>query len=83
MMENASLQLIAAGVLDSRDLPGYNEETGILPGDDDAGSDDDVEIELVEDEPVFLRGQTKVSIQHSPVKIVKVRVPLSLNFQKQ
>ena len=64
--------MIAAGVIDNRDLPGYSEETGILPGKDDAGSDDDVEIEMVEEEPVFLRGQTKVSVQHSPVKIVKV-----------
>lgn len=65
-------QLIAAGVLDKKDYPGFNEETGILPDEDDPGSDEDVEIELVEEEPVFLRGQTKFSVHHSPVKIVKV-----------
>ncbi len=54
-------------------IAGFNEETGILPDDDDPGSDEDVEIEMVEEEPAFLRGQTKVSIHHSPVKIVKVR----------
>lgn len=53
---------------------GFNEDTGILPNEDDPGSDEDVEIELVEDEPAFLRGQTKMSVHHSPIKIVKVRV---------
>ena len=65
-------QLIAAGVLDKSDYPGFNEETGVLPANDDPGSDEDVEVELVEDEPVFLHGQTKLSVHHSPVKIVKV-----------
>lgn len=32
-----------------------------------------MEIELVEEEPPFLRGQTKWSTNMSPVKIVKVR----------
>ena len=66
-------QLIAAGVLEKADYPGFNEELGVLPGDDDPGSDEDVEIELVEEEPAFLRGQTKFTTHHSPVKIVKVR----------
>ncbi len=72
-------QLIAAGVLDPSDYPGFDEETGILPGGDDPGSDEDIEIEIVDDEPVFLRGQTKLTVSISPVRIVKVRgsyVPL-------
>ena len=64
-------QLIAAGVLEKSDYPGFDEETGILP-DDDEGSDEDIEVELVDEEPWFLRGQTKYSVSHSPVKIVKV-----------
>ena len=52
---------------------GFNEETGILPDEEDPGSDEDVEIEIVEDEPAFLRGQTKLSMHLSPIKIVKVR----------
>ena len=30
-------QLIAAGVLDKADYPDFEEETGILPKDDDSG----------------------------------------------
>lgn len=68
-------QMISAGVLDKKDYPDFNEETGILKEEDeDAGSDEDVEIDMVEDEPPFLRGQTKQSLQMSPVKIVKVRL---------
>ncbi len=66
-------QLIAAGVFKPSDYPGFDEETGILPGGDDPGSDEDVEIEIVDYEPVFLRGQTKLTVSHSPVRIVKVR----------
>lgn len=36
-------------------------------------SDEDLEIELVEEEPPFLRGHTKQSMDMSPIKIVKVR----------
>ena len=65
--------MISAGVLDKADYPGFNEETGILGADEEeAGSDEDVEIDIVEEEPPFLRGQTKQSLQMSPVKIVKV-----------
>lgn len=62
-------QLISAGVLDKADYPDFDEETGILPKDDD--SDEDIEIEIVDEEPLFLRGQTKLSVAMSPVKIVK------------
>lgn len=62
-------QLISAGVLDKADHPEFDEETGVLPKDDH--SDEDVEIELVDEEPPFLRGQTKLSVSMSPVKIVK------------
>lgn len=41
-------------------------------------SDEDLEIELVEEEPPFLRGHTKQSMDMSPVKIVKVQQPKRL-----
>lgn len=31
------VQLISAGVLDKADYPDFDEETGILPKDDDSG----------------------------------------------
>ena len=66
-------QMISAGVLDKTDYPGFNEEMGILGADEaEVGSDEDVEIDLVEEEPPFLHGQTKQSLQMSPLKIVKV-----------
>ena len=53
--------------------PGFNEGTSILPANnDDSGSDEDPEIEIVVGEPSFLRGQTRMTMQHSPVNIVKV-----------
>ena len=63
-------QLIASGVLDPMDYPDYDEEGGGLLYQDE-GEEQEVEIELNDDEPAFLRGQTKVSLDVSPVKIVK------------
>ena len=31
------VQLISAGVLDKADYPDFDEETGVLPKDDDSG----------------------------------------------
>ncbi|XP_037319652.2 ATP-dependent RNA helicase DHX8-like [Pungitius pungitius] len=63
-------QMIAANVLPKEEFPEFDEETGILPKIDDE-EDEELEIDLVEDEPPFLRGQTKFSTNMSPVKIVK------------
>lgn len=40
-------------------------------------TDEEIEVDLVEEEPPFLRGQTKWSTNMSPVKIVKVQTPES------
>ncbi|XP_059180160.1 ATP-dependent RNA helicase DHX8-like [Centropristis striata] len=63
-------QMIAANVLPKEEFPEFDEATGILPKIDD-DEDEDIEIDLVEEEPPFLRGQTKYSTTMSPVKIVK------------
>ncbi|XP_034415247.1 ATP-dependent RNA helicase DHX8-like [Cyclopterus lumpus] len=63
-------QMIAANVLPKEEFPEFDEETGILPKIDD-DEDQELEIDLVEEEPPFLRGQTKFSTNMSPVKIVK------------
>ncbi|XP_068610666.1 ATP-dependent RNA helicase DHX8-like [Brachionichthys hirsutus] len=63
-------QMIAADVLPKEEYPEFDEETGILPKIDD-DEDEEMEIDLVEEEPPFLRGQIKCSTNMSPVKIVK------------
>ncbi|KAI0496788.1 hypothetical protein KFK09_023112 [Dendrobium nobile] len=63
-------QLIAAGVLDVRDYPMFDEEgDGLLYQEE--GAEEELEIELNEDEPAFLQGQSRFSIDMSPVKIFK------------
>lgn len=47
-------QMISAGVIDKSELPEFDEETGLLPREDEE-SDEDIEIELVEEEPPFLK----------------------------
>ncbi|CAE1243048.1 DHX8 [Acanthosepion pharaonis] len=63
-------QMMAANCVDKSELPDFDEETGLLPKDDD--SDEDIEIELVEEEPPFLQGHGRQGgLDLSPVKIVK------------
>ena len=65
-------QLIASGVLDVKDYPTFDEEDGqgILGGEEEV--EEDFEIDLNDEEPAFLRGQTASSgAGASPVKIVK------------
>ena len=40
-------------------------------------TDEDLDVDLVEEEPPFLRGQTKWTLNLSPVKIVKVHGMIS------
>lgn len=62
-------QLAAAGVLDAREDLDIDDERGAL--DEVGDSDGDIEIELAETEPTFLRGQARVAAAASPVRIVK------------
>ncbi len=62
-------QLAAAGVLDPRDLPDFDDDYGLLNVDEEV--EQEMDIELVDDEPLFLRGQTTKSVALSPVKVVK------------
>lgn len=62
-------QLINSGVLSIEDYPTFDEENGGLMNFE--ATEEDFEVELNEDEPVFLRGQTQTSRELSPVKIVK------------
>ena len=64
-------QLIASGVLSVEDYPTYDEEHGLLNPNNAAEDEPDLEIELNEEEPPFLQGQTKMSLNLSPIKVVK------------
>ncbi|KAG0424137.1 hypothetical protein HPB47_000123, partial [Ixodes persulcatus] len=64
-------QMLSANCIDKSELPDFDESTGILPKEDD--DEEDLEIELVEEEPPFLRGHGRSNLQDlSPVRIVKV-----------
>lgn len=52
-------QMISSGCIDKSELPDFDEETGLLPKDEDGG-EADIEIELVEEEPPFLHGLYKM-----------------------
>ena len=57
-------QLIASGVLDVRDYPQFDDEAGLMNVEK---TEEELEIELNEQEPLFLRGQTKNSVAMSPI----------------
>jgi ATP-dependent RNA helicase DHX8/PRP22 len=60
-------QLIASGVLDPSQYPSFDEDVAMS----DPEETEDVDIELREDEPVFLQGQTAKTLELSPIKVVK------------
>ncbi|KAL6523614.1 hypothetical protein OROGR_017217 [Orobanche gracilis] len=63
-------QLIASGVMSLKELPMFDEEgDGLLYRDE--GAEEELEIELNEDEPAFLQGQSRYTMDMSPVKIFK------------
>ncbi|CAL8099006.1 unnamed protein product [Orchesella dallaii] len=64
-------QMIAAGSLDKRTVEMLEEELHVLNDHDD--DEEDIEVELMEEEPAFLRGVGGGRLLHdlSPVRIVK------------
>ncbi|KAL3268520.1 hypothetical protein HHI36_007629 [Cryptolaemus montrouzieri] len=63
-------QMISSGCIDKSELPEFDEETGLLPREEEDG-EADIEIELVEDEAPFLQGHGRALHDLSPVRIVK------------
>ena len=63
------LQMIKTGVIDKSELPDFDLDTGLLHKEND--EEEDIEIELVEDEAPFLKGQGRMMNNLSPVRIVK------------
>ncbi|XP_075227122.1 ATP-dependent RNA helicase DHX8-like [Lycorma delicatula] len=62
-------QMMAASCIDKSELPDFDEETGLLPKE--AAEEEDIEIEMVEEEPPFLQGHGRNLHDLSPVRIVK------------
>ncbi|EPX74738.1 ATP-dependent RNA helicase Prp22 [Schizosaccharomyces octosporus yFS286] len=65
-------QLAASGAISSSNIPGFQEELTTFNNPELKPEDDeDFEIELRDEEPRFLAGQTKLSLKLSPIKVVK------------
>ncbi|WWC68922.1 uncharacterized protein I206_102858 [Kwoniella pini CBS 10737] len=62
-------QLIASGVVDASEYPDLDED--LNPQSNNPEIEEDIDIEVNEVEPTFLSGQTKVTLELSPVKIIK------------
>lgn len=62
-------QLIASGVMDPSQYPNLDDNFGVLY---EAETEVEIDIELREDEPIFLKGQTSKTLNLSPIKVVKV-----------
>lgn len=61
-------QLINSGVLPVSAYPTFMEDHGILG---DTETEEDFEVEVSEAEPPFLKGQTSLSAELDPIKIIK------------
>ena len=65
-------QLIASGVASAADYPDLEEEYhSTLTGEGTFEEEEDVDIEVKDEEPPFLAGQTKQSLELSPIRVVK------------
>ncbi|KAI1853332.1 hypothetical protein JX266_002038 [Neoarthrinium moseri] len=65
-------QLIASGVAKASDYPDLEEDYhATLRGEGELELEQEVDIEVREEEPPFLVGQTKQSLELSPIRVVK------------
>ena len=64
-------QLIASGVIKAADYPDLDEEYNATINGEQIEEEEDVDIEVREDEPPFLAGQTKQSLELSPIRVIK------------
>lgn len=66
------LQLISSGVAKASDFPNLEEDYHkTLDGEGEMELEQDVDIEIRDEEPPFLAGQTKQSLELSPIRVVK------------
>lgn len=64
-------QLIASGVVNAGDYPDLDDDVVAMADEADLEAEEDVDIEVREEEPPFLAGQTKQSLELSPIRVVK------------
>ncbi|KAI9665533.1 MAG: DEAH-box ATP-dependent RNA helicase prp22 [Alyxoria varia] len=64
-------QLIASGVASAKDFPEYEEQSSLAEDGKPMELEEDVDIELKEEDPPFLKGQQEQSLQMSPIRIIK------------
>jgi ATP-dependent RNA helicase DHX8/PRP22 len=66
-------QLIASGVIPKSEYPDIDEDynAAINGGEGGFEEEEDIDIEVRDEEPPFLAGQTKQSLELSPIRIVK------------
>src|SRR5436305_2427585 len=65
-------KLIATGAVSALDYPDIDEDyNATLNGEVDFELEEDVDIEVRDEEPPFLAGQTKQSLELSPIRVVK------------
>lgn len=64
-------QLIASGVVKAADYPDLDEEYNAAVNGEQIEEEEDVDIEVREEEPPFLAGQTKQSLELSPIRVIK------------
>ena len=65
-------QLIASGAISAKDYPDIDEEyNATLNGEGQFEEEEDVDVEVRDEEPPFLAGQTKQSLELSPIRVVK------------
>lgn len=65
-------QLIASGVAKASDYPDLEEDyNATLRGEGNLELEQEVDIEVRDEEPPFLAGQTKQSLELSPIRVVK------------
>jgi len=65
-------QMIAAGIAKASDYPDLEEEyNATLRGEGQMELEEDIDIEIRDEEPPFLAGQTKQSLELSPIRVVK------------
>ncbi|KAK1771543.1 P-loop containing nucleoside triphosphate hydrolase protein [Phialemonium atrogriseum] len=65
-------QLIASGVAKASDYPDLEEDYhSTLTGEGHMELEEEVDIEIREEEPPFLAGQTKQSLELSPIRVIK------------